>query len=96
MQEQGSLGAVGYQYDAAGRMTRITWPDAYYVAYDYDLTNALTAVRENGATSGAGVLATYGWDDLGRMTGIGRGNEVWTAFGPASSNIPMARRRSRP
>jgi hypothetical protein len=28
------------------------WPDGFYVNYDWDLTNAVTAVRENGATSG--------------------------------------------
>lgn len=59
------LGAMSYQYDPAGRMTRITWPDTFHVAYDHDLTGAVTAVRANGATSGAGVLATYGYSDLG-------------------------------
>lgn len=70
----GPQGAVSYQYDAAGRRTRVTWPDAFYVAYDYDLAGAATAIRENGATSGAGVLATYAYDDLGRRTGVTRGN----------------------
>jgi YD repeat-containing protein len=48
----GPLGNVGYQYDLASRRTRITWPDAFYAAYEYDVVGALTAVRENGATSG--------------------------------------------
>ena len=70
--ETGPLGAMSYQYDAAGRMTRITWPDAFYAAYDHDLYGAVTAVRENGAVSGAGVLATWAYDDLGRPETVAR------------------------
>jgi RHS repeat-associated protein len=66
------FGTVGYQYDAAGRMTRITWPDAFYAAYEHDLTGAVTAIRENGASSGAGVLAQYTYSNLGHTTGITR------------------------
>ena len=79
--ETGSLGAVAYQYDAASRLTRITWPDTYYAAYSYDLIGAMTAVRENGATSGAGVLAQYAYDDLGRRTLVQRGNGVNSWYG---------------
>ncbi|MFN3462433.1 MAG: RHS repeat domain-containing protein [Terricaulis sp.] len=70
----GPLGTVSYQYDAAGRRTRITWPDSFYAQYDYDLTNAVTAIRENGATSGDGVLATYAYDNLGRRLSMSRAN----------------------
>jgi len=75
-------GTVQYQWDAAGRRTRITWPgsSSLYAQYDYDLTNAVTAIRENGATSGAGVLATYAYDNLGRRTSVTRGNGVVTAY----------------
>ncbi len=38
----------------------------------FDLTGAVTAIRENGASSGAGVLATYSYDNLGRRTAIAR------------------------
>ena len=43
-------------------------------------------MRENGATSGIGVLATYAYDDLGRRTSITRGNGTTTSYGydPAS------------
>lgn len=75
------LGAMSYQYDPAGRITRITWPDAFYVTYDRDLTGAVTAVRANGATSGAGVLATYGYSDLGQLTEVMRGNGATSAYG---------------
>ena len=55
-------------YDAAGRRTRIDYGSGLYVDYDYNLIGEVTAIRENGATSGAGVLATYGYDDRGRRT----------------------------
>jgi RHS repeat-associated protein len=41
----------------------------------------MTAIRENGATSGIGVLATYTYDNLGRRTGITRGNGTTTSYG---------------
>ncbi|WP_169801030.1 RHS repeat domain-containing protein [Novosphingobium naphthalenivorans] len=67
-------GTVGYQYDVASRRTRITWPDSLYVAYDYDTAGNVTAIRENGATSGVGVLASYSYDSLGRRTAVTYGN----------------------
>lgn len=75
------VGAMNYTYDPAGRMTRITWPDAFFVAYDHDVTGAVTAVRANGATSGAGVLATYVYSNLGQLTGVTRGNGASSAYG---------------
>lgn len=79
--ETGPLGTMSYQYDAAGNRTRITWPDAFYAQYDRDVTGAVTAIRENGAASGAGVLATYAYNNLGQPTGIARGNGTATAYG---------------
>jgi RHS repeat-associated protein len=74
------VGTVSSQYDLASRRTRLTWPDAFYVTYDYDVTGNVTAIRENGATSGAAVLATYSYDDLGRRVGITRGNGVISTY----------------
>ena len=79
--ESGPLGAMGYQYDSAGRMTRITWPDAFYAAYDHDVYGAVTAVREKGPASALFLLADYDYDALGRLTGITRGNGASTAWG---------------
>ena len=67
-------GTMSYQYDAASRRTRVSWPDGFYAQYDYDLAGAVTAIRENGAASGVGVLAAYAYDNLGRRTGVTRGN----------------------
>lgn len=76
----GPLTTLTYQYDLAGRRTRLTWSDSFYVTYDYLVTGEVTTIRENGATSGAGVLATYSYDNLGRRTGITRGNGTVTTY----------------
>ena len=73
-------GTKTFQYDLAGRRTRMTWPDSLYVQYDYDVTGNVTAIRENGAASGAGVLATYSYDNLGRRTGVTRGNGTTSSY----------------
>jgi YD repeat-containing protein len=41
----------------------------------------MTAVQENGATSGVGVLATFAYDNLGRRTSLTRGNGGVTSYG---------------
>jgi|CXWL01.1.fsa_nt_gi RHS repeat-associated protein len=76
----GATQVLGYQYDLAGRRTRVTWPDGFYALYDVDVTGAVTAIRENGAASGVGVLASYAYDDYGRRTSVARGNGVATAY----------------
>jgi RHS repeat-associated protein len=80
-QSQNGLGTVSYGYDNAGRRVWVGWPDFYYVAYDWNLYGQPVAIRENGATSGVGLLATYTYDDLGRHTVTGRGNGVWSSYG---------------
>lgn len=74
------FGTVSYQYDLAGRRTRMTWWDGFYVDYDYQANGRLTTIRENGATSGAGVLVSYSYDQLGRRTGVVRGNGTSSAY----------------
>ncbi|MBZ4420714.1 RHS repeat-associated core domain-containing protein [Myxococcus sp. RHSTA-1-4] len=60
---------IGFTYNAAGNLARLTWPDNYYVTYDYDAANRLTAVKESGTTS----LVTLGYDQLSRRTSMVRG-----------------------
>ncbi|WP_294092784.1 hypothetical protein [Sphingomonas sp.] len=50
------------------------------MGYDRLVTGEVSAICENGATSGIGVLATYAYDNLGRRTGITRGNGTTTAY----------------
>jgi RHS repeat-associated protein len=40
----------------------------------------MTAIRESGATSGIGVLATFAYDQLGRRTSLTRGNGTVTGY----------------
>jgi RHS repeat-associated protein len=77
----GWYGTMTSSYDLAGRRTRLSWQDNNYVDYEYAVTGEMTAVRENGATSGIGVLASYSHDDLGRRTSTTRGNGTTTSYG---------------
>lgn len=79
--EQNYNAGTLHAYDIAGRRTRLTWSDGNYVDYDYNVTGEMTAIRENGATSGAGVLAIYQYDNLGRRSSITRGNGTTTNYG---------------
>jgi RHS repeat-associated protein len=79
--ETSNFYARTYAWDLAGRRTRITHGDGFYVDYDYLVTGEMAHVRENGATSGVGVLATYGYDDLGRRTSLTRGDGSATSYG---------------
>jgi RHS repeat-associated protein len=75
--ETGPQGAASSQYDIAGRRTQLTYPGTgLFVNTDYLVTGEVTNVRENGATSGVGVLATYAYDDLGNLTSRTSGNGV--------------------
>lgn len=60
--------ALSYQYDQAGNRDQVTWPDGFYVTYDYDALNRATAVKESGTTQ----LAVYAYDDLGRRSTLTR------------------------
>jgi RHS repeat-associated protein len=80
------FGTVGYQYDSAGNRSRITWSDGFYVAYSYDKQGNVTSIGENGATSGVGLLANYGYDSLGRRTSVAFGNGTSRTYGWDSLN----------
>lgn len=67
-------GSVSYKYDSAGNRTRMTWGDGKYVDYDYDNAYRPIKIRENGVTSGSGVLATYAYDSQGRRASVTFGN----------------------
>ncbi|MFA4940763.1 RHS repeat-associated core domain-containing protein [Brevundimonas sp.] len=75
----GPLGTVGYGYDLAGRRTSMSWPDGFWVAYDYNLANELTAIRENGAPDWN--LTSWAYDNLGRPIAQSRANGAWTTWG---------------
>ena len=72
--EATALGNVDYEYDAAGRRTKLTWPDGYFVTYEYNLEGDLTAIKESGTVT----LANFTYDNLGRRIGLSRANGVTT------------------
>ena len=73
--QAGPQGTVSSQWDLAGRRTRLTYPGGgLYVDYGYLVTGEMSAIRENGATSGIGVLATIAYDNLGRRNSLTFGN----------------------
>ncbi len=76
------LGTVNYGYDAAGRRTQLIYPGTNGITIDYDylVTGEVQKLRENGAISGVGVLATFAYDNLGRRTTLTRGNGVITSY----------------
>lgn len=75
--ETGPLGTMAYQYDLAGRRTRQTWPDAFYVTYSWNLVDEMTATLHAGTTQ----IIGYSYDNLGRRAGITRGNGVTSSYG---------------
>jgi len=71
-------GTVSFQYNLAGRRTRITWPGAYWVDFDYNSAGSMWRIRELGVDFGLGKLAQWDFDGLGRPTTLTRGNGVVT------------------
>lgn len=71
-------GTHSSSYDQAGRRTKLTWSDGFYVTYDHLVTGEISAIREYGASNGAGVLAAYAYNDAGNLISISRGNGTTT------------------
>jgi RHS repeat-associated protein len=79
--QTGPQGTTTYTMDIAGRRTGIAHADGFYVDQEYLVTGETTKIRENGATTGVGVLATYAYDNLGRRTSLTRGNGTVMTYG---------------
>jgi RHS repeat-associated protein len=72
-----TFGGMTYQYDLAGRRTRATWSDGFFVTYERRVTGELSAIREYGS----GLLASYSYNDRGQRTSLLRGNGGSTSYG---------------
>jgi len=70
---------VSYRYDAASNRARITHPDGAFFTGEYDYTNRLTRIRENGA----GALVTLGYDSQGRRNSMTAGYPRSNGYDPA-------------
>ena len=88
------FGSLTRRFDLSGNLTRTTWWDnGFHIDYDRLVTSELSKVRENDATTGAGVLATFGYDGLGRRTSLTRGiasttrsNDAYAAIRQTNAN----------
>jgi RHS repeat-associated protein len=76
LSQAGASGTYSSRYDPAGRRTRITHPDAFFVTQDYNVTGEMIAIRENGTT----LLASFDYDDLGRRERLTLGNGAVTHY----------------
>jgi YD repeat-containing protein len=77
LSQAGASGTYSSRYDPAGRRTRITHPDGFFVTQEYLVTGEMTKIRENGGF----VLAAFDYDDLGRRDRLVLGNGAVTDYG---------------
>lgn len=82
-----ATGTLTYGYDAAGRRTRMTWPDGFYVTYEYDVADHMTLIRQYGGGYAGRVLASYDYDGLGHRISLVRGNGVSTSYGYTGNEL---------
>jgi YD repeat-containing protein len=79
--ETGLQGTATSEWDIGSRRTKLTYPGSgLFLNYDYDGVGRLWKIRENGATSGVGVLATYGYDGQDYLLSIAFGNGAATIY----------------
>jgi RHS repeat-associated protein len=64
--------------DSNGNVTRILYPDSYYVQRVYDQLNRLTKIMLNGSTSSA---VTYAYDELSRRSTMTFANGFTATYG---------------
>ena len=73
---------INYEYDPAGNRTKMAWPDGFAALYERNALGAITFVKEKQTpTASLVTLATYGYDDLGRIKNLVRPNGLTTSYG---------------
>jgi RHS repeat-associated protein len=75
--ESGPHGSMQYDYDAAGRRTKTTWPDGFYTTQDYYVTNEVRYINEYSSA-----VMYYGFDNRGNRVSVQRGNGTNTSYTP--------------
>lgn len=66
---------------SSGALEQLQRGNIRYVNTDYLVTGEVSKIRENNASTGVGVLATYAYDDLGQRTSLTFGNGVVQNYG---------------
>jgi RHS repeat-associated protein len=66
------------ELDENGNVTKLKYPDGYYVDYTFDEMNRMTDVRLNGSMSSA---AHFSYDELSRRSALTFGNGAVTNYG---------------
>ncbi len=86
--QAGPFGTVAYQYDSAGRRTRMTWPDGFFVTYEYNTDGSIRTIRENGGLA----LASYAYDTYSQPAAVSyaNGTSQSLAFDPVGRLSSLA------
>ena len=75
-----ALGNVSYGYDDYGRKTRLTWPDGFYINYDYQTNGYMGDYLKTISQSDGTLLASYDYHENGLRKTLTRGNGVVTNY----------------
>jgi RHS repeat-associated protein len=75
--ESGPHGSMQYDYDAAGRRIKTTWPDGFYTTQDHYVTNEVRYINEYSSA-----VMYYGFDNRANRVSVQRGNGTNTSYIP--------------
>lgn len=71
--------AVTFELDSNSNITKIVYPDGYFVDRAYDQLNRLSTIKLNGDTAAA---ATFGYDQLSRRASLSFSSGASVAYAP--------------
>ena len=80
---------LSYQFDRAGNVTQMTYPDGWQVAFAYDALNRVVNAHEGQASvneRNGRLLASISYDNLSRRQSIQYGNGVLVSYGYTMRN----------
>ncbi|HKV28028.1 MAG TPA: hypothetical protein VJN90_07130, partial [Candidatus Acidoferrales bacterium] len=73
---------IGYQYNAGGELTQVTYPSGRVVGYSYDQIGRLcdVAPSSGSCTASNSYASGYSYDSAGHVTGVTFGNGIVGAY----------------
>lgn len=88
---------LAYEYDAADRITQITYPSGRQVAYGYDSNGRVNSVQTRAGASGAWttISSGYSYEPFGAVAGMALGNGLSVATTRGSDGRLASRRLYR-